>query len=744
MRILLIEDDEILAGVLQQSLISQNYIVDLVEDGRSGLEYAQSADYELIVTDVCLPELDGISLCKQLRSEGCSIPILLMTARDADRERIKGLDAGADDYLTKPLNLEELHARVRALLRREKIARTPILEVDELRLDPSSCQVTYQDKPLKLTPKEYSLLELFLRNPLRVYSRSQLIDHLWNFDDPPLEESVKAHIKGLRQKLNKAGVKDWIENVYGIGYRLSPPDRTQETQNSSPVATEFDRKMVEMWQRYQGLILERLEILQTAATAIQNKNLSVELHKSAERAAHKLAGVLGMFEKETGTQIARELENLLRENEILIVDREQQFVSLVQQLNNLLALTPSEFIPSPIEPKLLLIDRDLQLGSQLQQLANSEGLAWQQLDNLQLAISWLQNHSPDLVVISIEESEQWQTSLSLLADLTARTPSIPVLIISSLDRLVDRVTVARCGGSGFLVKPTNAVKIWDAVTKILQRDRDRVPKILIVDDDRIFLAAMSSLLEPWGMKITTLDEPLRFWEVLQSTNPDLLILDVDMPEINGIELCSAVRSAPDWQELPILFLTTHREKETIDRVFAVGADDYVSKPIVGSELLTRISNRLERIYWRQRFIDRDPVTGLANRSRSTKDLQSLREHQQIFTLGILTLTELRQINIKYGHQTGDRVLHRMGSLLQSALGGAEILGYWGCGEFTIAIPELNKTEASDRMSDLLKTLRQQIFTSSNGERFQITCHLALAEYPLNGLTIESLYQFASK
>ncbi|MGL5878358.1 MAG: response regulator, partial [Xenococcaceae cyanobacterium] len=489
MRILLIEDDEILAGVLQQSLISQNYIVDLVEDGRSGLEYAQSADYELIVTDVCLPELDGISLCQQLRSEGCSIPILLMTARDADRERIKGLDAGADDYLTKPLNLEELHARVRALLRREKIARTPILEIDELRLDPSSCQVTYQDKPLKLTPKEYSLLELFLRNPLRVYSRSQLIDHLWNFDDPPLEESVKAHIKGLRQKLNKAGVKDWIENVYGIGYRLSPPDRTQETQNSSPVVTEFDRKMVAMWQRYQGLMLERLEILQTAATAIQNKNLSVELHKSAERAAHKLAGVLGMFEKETGTQIARELENLLRENEILTVDREQQFVSLVQQLNNLLALTPSEFIPE-IAPTLLLIDRDLQLGSGLQQLANSEGLAWQQLDNLQLAISWLQNHSPDLVVISIEESEQWQTSLSLLADLTARTPSIPVLIISSLDRLVDRVTVARCGGSGFLVKPTNAVKIWDAVTKILKRDRDRVPKILIVDDDRIFLTAM--------------------------------------------------------------------------------------------------------------------------------------------------------------------------------------------------------------------------------------------------------------
>jgi diguanylate cyclase (GGDEF)-like protein len=252
------------------------------------------------------------------------------------------------------------------------------------------------------------------------------------------------------------------------------------------------------------------------------------------------------------------------------------------------------------------------------------------------------------------------------------------------------------------------------------------------------------MLEPWGMKITTLDEPLHFWEVLQSSKPDLLILDVDMPEINGIELCGAVRSAPDWQELPILFLTAHREPETIEQVFAVGADDYATKPIVGSELLTRISNRLERTYWRQKLVDRDPLTGLANRSRSTRDLEDLREPQQVFTFGILTVTELRQINIQYGHQSGDRVLHRVGNLLQSALGGAEVLGYWGYGEFAIGIPELNKQQTSDRLAEILKTLRQQIFTALDGERFQVSCRLALAEYPLDGLTLQSLYQFASK
>jgi diguanylate cyclase (GGDEF)-like protein len=352
----------------------------------------------------------------------------------------------------------------------------------------------------------------------------------------------------------------------------------------------------------------------------------------------------------------------------------------------------------------------------------------------------MQNHSPDLVVINIEESEQWENSRDFLADLAARTPSIPALVISSVDNLSDRVKIARYESAGFITKPIEADKIWDATVKILQRDRDSVPKILVVDDDRIFLAGLSAMLEPWGMKITTLEEPLRFWEVLQSSKPDLLILDVDMPEINGIELCSAVRSAPEWQELPILFLTARRDAETIEQVFGVGADDYATKPIVGSELLTRISNRLERTYWRRKLVDRDLVTGLTNRARSTRDLEYLIQHQQMFTFGILSVNELRQINIQYGHQTGDRILSRIGNLLQSSFNDDEIISYWGYGEFIIGIPEFNQTETSDRLAETLKTLRQQIFTASNGDRFQITSRLALVEYPLDGLTLSSLYQ----
>jgi DNA-binding response OmpR family regulator len=234
-RILLVEDDVILADRLVDCLASQRYVVDAIADGQTAWDYAQATAYDLIVTDVGLPSLDGIALCERLRHQGCKTPILLMTAKDAPAERVRGLDAGADDHLIKPLNLDEFLARVRALLRRGEVTPDTLLVLGPLRLDPARCQIAYDDTPLKLTPKEYSLLELFMRHPERVFSRAHLVEHLWSFDDPPLEDSVKAHIKGLRRKLKAVGAADWIENVYGIGYRFTPdtpPPR--QTPRSAP------------------------------------------------------------------------------------------------------------------------------------------------------------------------------------------------------------------------------------------------------------------------------------------------------------------------------------------------------------------------------------------------------------------------------------------------------------------------------------------------------------------------------
>ena len=754
MRILLVEDDEILQDVLRQSLTSQNHIVDVAEDGQLGWDYVESGEYELILLDIGLPKLDGISLCEKLRKEGCSTPILLMTAKDANQERIRGLDAGADDYLIKPLDLEELHARIRALSRRGEVVPTNVLEVKGLRLDPSTCEVSYQQKPIKLTPKEYNLLELFLRNPSRVFSRGQILDRLWTFDDPPQEDSVKAHIKGLRKKLKKAGVVDWIENVYGIGYRLSPnisqpESEVKEVAKSihSLVEQEFNQKMEQMWQQYQDLMAARMDVLQTAVLALEKGELSPDLQHSAEKAAHKLAGVLGMFDRQVGTTLAREIETLMQDHQVLLSPEQNRFVSLVADLRSLLALEDTVTSTSINETqKLLLISPELKLGSELQQLANSATLSWKQVDNIDTAKIWLTNNSPYIVVLDIDQINQEQVYLALIGDLANRTPSIPVLILSKEARLVDRLTVVRSGAAGFLVKPVTSAQVWQTVNQLLQRDRSVTTNVLVVDDDPLFLAAIRPLLEPWGIRMTALDNPLRFWDVLQSTNPDLLILDVEMPEINGIELCQTIRTDPNWQSLPILFLTARRDSETIQQIFTAGADDFATKPIIGSELLSRINNRLERNRLLQNLAHKEPITGLMNQLKSSQELESLLHQAQVNNqsccLAVLSISDFHQMNLKYGHAIANQVLQRWGRLLQAAFRNNSILGYWGNGEFVVGASNLNKMGMSDRLGEVLTTLRKQIFTATNGARFSVLCDYGVAEYPKGGETLHSLYQFA--
>jgi DNA-binding response OmpR family regulator len=225
MRLLLVEDDIGLAEILAEALSDYGYAVDVVHDGEMAWEQAIGDDYCLILLDINLPKLDGISLCQRLRSRGYTVPILMVTARDANTDKVIGLDAGADDYVVKPLDLLELMARIRALMRRGTVSAETNLAWDNLILNPSSHEATYAGQSLELTPKEFSLLELFLRSGKRVLSRQAIISHLWGTEEPPSEEAVKAHIKYLRQKLRIAGASDdLIETIRGIGYRLKSQD----------------------------------------------------------------------------------------------------------------------------------------------------------------------------------------------------------------------------------------------------------------------------------------------------------------------------------------------------------------------------------------------------------------------------------------------------------------------------------------------------------------------------------------
>jgi DNA-binding response OmpR family regulator len=223
MKILLVEDDNRIVNALVEALTDQRYIVEVAHDGEEGLNFAETLTYDLIVLDLMLPKLSGITLCQRLRQAGNKTLVLMLTGRDTSTDKVLGLDAGADDYVVKPFDLPELLARIRALLRRGSVSLSPVLEWGWLCLDPNQCEVRYQDKQLDLTPKEYALLELFLRNGTRVLSRQVILERLWSFDDIPVEETVKVHLQKLRRKLKAVGAPaNLIETVYGLGYRLNP------------------------------------------------------------------------------------------------------------------------------------------------------------------------------------------------------------------------------------------------------------------------------------------------------------------------------------------------------------------------------------------------------------------------------------------------------------------------------------------------------------------------------------------
>ncbi len=221
MRILVVEDDVQLADVLTDALSDQQYIVDLARDGESALEWINMLTYDLIVMDITLPKLDGISLCRRLRDRGLSLPIMMLTARDTIADKIIGLDAGADDYMVKPFDLQELMARVRALIRRVTQVSTEIQTWGQLQINALTHEVQYENQEFFPTPKEYALLELLVSNGRRVMSRAGIIDRLWPLQDSPTEEAVKSHIKALRSKLKGVGApEDFIETVHGLGYRM--------------------------------------------------------------------------------------------------------------------------------------------------------------------------------------------------------------------------------------------------------------------------------------------------------------------------------------------------------------------------------------------------------------------------------------------------------------------------------------------------------------------------------------------
>ncbi|MEB3357634.1 MAG: response regulator [Synechococcales bacterium] len=483
MRILLVEDDESLVEVLTKALSQQNYVVDVALDGATGWEMAQVYPYSLILLDVNLPGLDGITLCRQLRECQDQTLVMLLTARDSITDRILGLNSGADDYVIKPFDIHEVSARIRALLRREATLTPTCLTCGQLTLDPNTREVSFAEQPLPVSRKEYLLIELFLRHQQRVFSRSDIIDHLWSAEeDPPTEETVKSHIKSLRRKLKKFDAADWIETLYGQGYRVNP-------KYLDPT---------EVWQRTHQASLDRIVFLEYAVASLKVGTWDESLRSRSIQEAHRLSGTLATLGFDLGAQIARQLESLL------------------------------------------------------------------------------QSASPDLTNPDPQIVHQFESGVNALHAAVSQPQPTPPL-------------------------PDKQAPLANGVSTPppLQQNPPKA-RILQVDDDPQMLSVVDIILSSFGLQVTGLEDGTQFWAKLQATQPDLLILDVNMPAVSGLELCKAVRQHPSWHWLPIIVFTVQADAASEQQAFAVGADDYLLKPIQPENLSLRVLNRLQRCQSRRR------------------------------------------------------------------------------------------------------------------------------------------------
>ncbi|BAZ51564.1 multi-component transcriptional regulator [Nostoc sp. NIES-4103] len=671
MKILLVEDDESLTAVLTKSLLAHHYVVDTVKDGEMGWNYGSTFEYDLMVLDIMLPKLDGISLCQRFRTEGYTTPILLLTAQDTSTAKVKGLDAGADDYVVKPFDGLELIARIRALLRRTSVNPLPLLTWGDLLLNPSTCEVTYNSQPLILTTQEYRLLELLLWDSQHVFSTTEILDRLWSSEEFPAEATVRSHIRRLRHKLVAAGAPfDFIATVHGRGYYLKAPGheaRLQPTENPRQIYpfVEWQGQLPNNWENGQwetkttakqdsGEVrenrqwpmshaigdrhpdqqaqyltflnetwlttrpksLEQLTVLSQALKDLQANSLNGQLQEQAQHIAHKLAGTLGTFGLTTGMQIARQLENLLNSYKPLQIQQAALMETLVsalqQEIYNNTSIqsnrSPSEHLPKsllssdlpqdPGSPLLLIVASDPNFTASLTNVAASYQMRTAIAPTIEAATASLNSTShPQAILLqlpSVTSGYQTTDCLEWLQMVSQRHPDLPILVVGDRSDLTDRLEVVRHGGKLFW-EPSIAPQQAIAAVMQLLSGSDMKAKVMIVDDDQDWLRTLPMLLNPWGFKVTTLAQPQQFWTVLQAVSPDVLILDVNMPQINGFELCQVVRSDPRWRQLPILFLSVLSDAKTLNQAFNLGADDYLCKPVMAVDLANRIRNRLQRV-----------------------------------------------------------------------------------------------------------------------------------------------------
>lgn len=542
------------------------------------------------------------------------------------------------------------------------------------------------------------------------------------------------------QPVDPAEVVREVARLTGAEVRTleTPADRTQKATASLDA----------VWERFREPTMRRVDAVEDAIVALLEDRLGADQLRAAEREAHKLAGSAGTFGFPRASVIAREIETKLAGGPLGPPDAvglSEQVLALRAELQGVRASTePRQELPTGSN-LVLIVEDDPEFAERLVMESEARGLRTVHYDSVSATRAALGMPVPSAALIRIRRGVSPE-ALDFITEMEARVPPVATVVLADNDSFLDRVEVVKRGARRFVETPASPVTVIDALAEVIAQAAEQRATVLAVDDDPHILAALREILEPRSISLTTLGDPFRFWEVLEEVNPDILILDIDMPYVSGLELCRVVRSEPRWARTPVLFLTSRTDAETIQRAFASGADDYLGKPIVGSELVMRLNNRLDRVRLNRELADTDILTGIANRRKSSELVERFvklaRRNGDQFSVAVLDLDHFKSINDTFGHGVGDDVLRSAAQLLSRSLRAEDVVGRWGGEEFTIGLYGTGKTEGANRLSAILAGLAAHEFIAPDGSTFHVTCSGGVAQLDVDGSDLDTLHKAA--
>ncbi|MEO1300523.1 MAG: response regulator, partial [Cyanobacteria bacterium J06636_16] len=528
--------------------------------------------------------------------------------------------------------------------------------------------------------------------------------------------------------------------------------------------------------RFSNVIAERLAILEAAATDLQANSLSAELQHSAQQAAHKLAGSLGMFGLTEGSHLSQEIETCLQAQPPTVdADQISTWISQLRhdieatlQTTVIATSTPAEETTTPTKdegcldrppaivppgvplPMMLVVATNPDWLSELQTLAQNT-LRVLQAGSLLEAQHQLVQARLDTVLLDLEATSNADEVQIFLTNVTQQHPNASILILMQEDTFEARLEIASYCSCTFLPRLASITQIVNSVVENYRTIALHTFHVLVVDDDPVILNTLEQQLPPWGLRVTTLDDPRQLWDVLPQLKPDLLMLDVEMPHVDGIQLCKVVRSDRTWGSLPILFLTARRDAETVQQIFQAGADDYIAKPFAGPELVTRILNRLERQRLARKLAVVNPVTGLITEQQAlrdiSRDLAIAQRYRQPYCLAMIGVEVCSPSAKQPQPWLEEQAVSDIANILSQKLRCEDLITQSSSKTFLLGLYGIHKQHATGRLKRLTQAIRIELLQSLPPEDRSdvlLSFQIGLAAAPEDSESVASLYRLAEQ